>query len=101
MPQPEGKYKTELKKRMQARFPDAIILKNDEQLCPGIFDLVMLWGPWYAAIEVKRNASAPYRPNQEYYLNSVVQMGGLAFTLYPENEEEVLNEIQHSFEACG
>lgn len=101
MPQPEGKYKTELKKRMQARFPDAIILKNDEQLCPGIFDLVMLWGPWYAAIEVKRNAAAPYRPNQEYYLNSVAQMGGLAFTLYPENEEEVLDEIQQSFEACG
>jgi hypothetical protein len=101
MAQPEGKYKTELKKRMQARFPDAIILKNDEQLCPGIFDLVMLWGPWYAAIEVKRNAAAPYRPNQEYYLDLVVQMGGLAFTLYPENEEEVLNEIQQSFEACG
>jgi 4-amino-4-deoxy-L-arabinose transferase-like glycosyltransferase len=101
MVQLEGKYKTELKKRMEARFPGAIILKNDEQLLPGIFDLIILWGPWYAAVEVKRNATARYRPNQEYYLNRVVEMGGLAFTLYPENEEEVLDEIQQSFEACG
>jgi hypothetical protein len=101
MAQPEGKYKTELKKRMEARFPGAIILKNDEQLCPGIFDLIILYGPWYAAVEVKRNATARYRPNQEYYLDLVQRMGGLAFTLYPENEEEVLDEIQQSFEACG
>ncbi|HKU52655.1 MAG TPA: hypothetical protein VJQ25_09330 [Nitrospira sp.] len=97
----EGDYKTELKKRMESRFPGAIILKNDEQLCQGIFDLTMLWGPWYAAIEVKRSRTARYRPNQEYYLEEVLKMGGLAFTLYPENEEEVLNEIQRSFEACG
>lgn len=101
MAQPEGRFKTELKKRMEVRFPGAIILKNDEQLCPGIFDLVILYGPWYAAVEVKRNGTAPYRPNQEYYLDLVQRMGGLAFTLYPENEEEVLDEIQRSFEACG
>lgn len=101
MGQLEGKYKTELKKRMEERFPGALILKNDEQLCPGIFDLVIMWGPWYAAVEVKRNAKAAYRPNQEYYLQRVVDMGGLAFTLYPENEEEVLDAIQQSFEACG
>ena len=101
MAQLEGRYKTELKKRMEARFSGAIILKNDEQLCPGIFDLVILWGPWYAAVEVKRSATARYRPNQEYYLDEVRRMGGLAFTLYPENEEEVLDEIQQSFEACG
>jgi hypothetical protein len=97
----ENQYKTELKNRMETRFPGALILKNDEQLLQGIFDLVMLWGPWYAAIEVKKDADAPYRPNQEYYLDRVVKMGGLAFTIYPENEEEVLYEIQRSFQACG
>jgi hypothetical protein len=101
MAQPEGKYKTELRKRIEARFPGTIVLKNDEQLLPGIFDLVILWGPWYAAVEVKRNRDAPYRPNQEYYLDEVRRRGGLAFTIYPENEEEVLDEIQQSFEACG
>lgn len=99
MPRLESKYKTDLKKRMERRFVGAIILKNDEQLCPGIFDLVMLWGEQYAAIEVKRNPSAPYRPNQPYYLEKVEKMGGLSFTIYPENEDEVLNAIQYAFES--
>lgn len=97
----EGDYKTLLVKRMKSRWPDAIILKNDEQLCQGIFDLTIMYGPWYAAVEVKRSRTAKYRPNQEYYLQKVLDMGGLAFTLYPENEEEVLDEIQRSFQACG
>lgn len=97
----ENEYKRELKKRMEARFPGAIILKNDEQLLQGIFDMTMLWGPWYAAIEAKRDCEAPYQPNQLHYLGLVEEMGGLAFTIYPENEEEVLDAIQRSFEARG
>lgn len=77
----ENAYKSGLVKRMEARFPGAIILKNDEQLIQGIFDITMLWGPYYAVVEVKKDASAPYRPNQEHYLYLVSNMGGLAFTL--------------------
>lgn len=97
----ENDYKRGLKKRIELRFPGCIVLKNDEQLLQGIFDMTILWGPYYAAVEVKKDADAPYRPNQEHYLEKVLEMGGLAFTLYPENEEEVLDEIQRSFQACG
>lgn len=97
----ENDYKRALRLRIENRFPDCIVLKNDEQMIQGIFDMTILWGPYYAALEVKRSADAPYRPNQEHYLQQVLDMGGLAFTIYPENEEEVLDEIQRSFQACG
>ncbi len=97
----ENEYKRGLKKRIESRFPDCIILKNDEQMLQGIPDMTILWGPWYAVLEVKRNALAPFRPNQEYYLNEVLKMNGIAFVIYPEIEEEVLDALQHSFEARG
>lgn len=97
----ENAYKKGLKERIEGRFPGCIVLKNDEQLLQGIFDMTILWGPYYAAIEVKKDANAPYRPNQEHYLYLVDSMGGIAFTIYPENEEEVLDEIQRAFQAQG
>jgi len=97
----ENAYKAELKKRIEERFPGCIVLKNDEQLRQGIFDMTILWGPYYAAVEVKKDADAPYQPNQLYYLARVQEMAGLAFTIYPGVEEEVLDEIQRSFQACG
>lgn len=97
----ENEYKRGLKKRIEERFPDCIVLKNDELMIQGIPDMTVLWGPWYAVLEVKRSAIAPFRPNQEWYLNEIVKMDGIAFVIYPENEEEVLDALQQSFEARG
>lgn len=97
----ENEYKRGLKNRIMRRFPGCIVLKNDEQMIQGIPDMTILWGPWYVVLEVKRSENAPYRPNQEHYLNRVLEMGGIALTIYPENEEEVLDAIQQSFEARG
>lgn len=97
----ENEYKRGLKKRIESRFPDCLVLKNDEQLLQGIFDMTILYGPWYAVLEVKRDATAPFQPNQEWYLDEVSRMGGIAFVIYPENEEEVLDALQRSFQACG
>lgn len=97
----ENEYKRGLKKRIQDRFPGCIVLKNDEQLIQGIFDMTILYGPFYAVLEVKRSKDAPMRPNQDHYLERVINMGGIAFFIYPEIEEKVLDEIQRSFQACG
>jgi hypothetical protein len=97
----ENEYKRGLKKRIEERFPGCIVLKNDEQLLQGIFDMTILWGPYYCALEVKRSERAPMRPNQGHYLEEVIKMGGIAFIIYPENEEEVLYEIQRAFQAQG
>lgn len=97
----ESQYQGEVKKRLEARFPGCLILKNDEQLIQGIFDLTMLYGRFYVALEVKRDATAPKQPNQDYYIDLIVQQGGMAAFIYPEIEEEVLDALQQSFEAHG
>lgn len=92
----ENKYKSELRQRISDRFPGCIILKNDEQLISGIPDMTILYGPYWAVLEVKRNARAPFEPNQEHYLEYLNGMG-FASVIYPEIEEEVLDAIQRAF----
>jgi len=94
----ENEYKRGLKKRIEQRFPDCIVLKNDEQMLQGIPDMTILWGPCYAILEVKSSLDAPFRPNQEYYLTKVAEMGGIAFVICPENEEEVLSAVQRAYQ---
>ena len=96
----ESKYKSELMGRIERRFPGAFFLKNDEQLLPGIPDLLILWGRRWAALEVKRDLKEMQRPrpNQPYYVDLLDGMSFAAF-IYPGNEEEVLDALQRSFEA--
>lgn len=94
----ENEYKRGLKKRIEERFPDCIVLKNDEQMLQGIPDMTILWGIFYAVLEVKRSLDAPFRPNQEYYLQEISKMGGISFVICPENEEEVLSAVQRAFQ---
>lgn len=94
----ENEYKRGLKIRIENRFPGCIVLKNDEQMLQGIPDMTILWGPQYVVLEVKRSADSPFRPNQQHYLNKISDMGGIAFVIYPENEEEVLDAIQHAYQ---
>jgi hypothetical protein len=97
----ENDYQLGLRKRIEERFPDCIVLKNDEQLCQGIFDLTVMYGPCYAALEVKRdlNEARNPGPNQAYYLARVAEMGAFSAFIYPEIEEEVLDALQRAFEA--
>ena len=97
----ENEYKRGLKKRIEDRFPGCIVLKNDEQMLQGIPDMTILWGHCYAILEVKRSLDAPFRPNQEHYLQEISKMGGIAFVICPENEEEVLYAVQHAFQIVG
>jgi hypothetical protein len=95
----ENAYKRGLKRRIEERFPGCLVLKNDEQLVQGIPDMLVLFGPYYALLEVKSSRDAPMRPNQAYYITQVLDMDGIAFFIYPENEDEVLDEIQRAFES--
>lgn len=92
----EKDFQRTLIQDLHNRFPDAIVKKNDSGHIQGIPDLSVDIGPYSYHLEVKRSANAPYRPNQEYYLNKYNEMGGWARTIYPENKEEVLNEMEQT-----
>ena len=97
MPKKENKYQHELIGKLKSMFPECIILKNDANYVQGIPDLSIFYGKHWAMLETKRDAKATHRPNQDYYVNKANSMSFSRF-VYPENEEEVLNDLQHAFE---
>lgn len=94
----ENEYQAHLIKLLRAMFPGCFILKNDTDYLQGVPDLLILYRNKWAMLEVKASATSPSRPNQEYYVDMLNEMSYSAF-IYPENEEQVLYEIQQAFRA--
>lgn len=92
----ESKFKTELRKDIEARLPGAIVLHIDPTEIQGIPDLLVLYGNTWAALEGKRNCNASHRPNQDYYVNLMNRMSFASF-IFPENKEEVLDAMEQAF----
>lgn len=93
----ERKYQAELIKKLRRRFPDCVILKNDSGYMQGVPDLILLWNDRWAMLEVKASYDSEEQPNQQWYVDRLNEMSFAAF-IYPENEDEVLDEIQRQFE---
>ena len=93
----ENEYQSKLIKKIKERFPDAIVLKNDPNYKQGIPDLTILNGNKWAALETKRSEDAPHRPNQDYYVDKMNKMSFSSF-IFPENEQEVLDAMERSFQ---
>lgn len=95
----ENKYQAALIKKLKIRFPDCLVLINDPTQIQGIPDLTILWRKRWAMLEVKVSKDAPRRPNQEHYVELCKTMLSYAAFIYPENEEEILRELERAFEA--
>lgn len=94
----ESKIQSELIKDLEVLFPGCLILKGNSEYRQGIPDLIMLFGERWAALEVKRSANAPLRPNQAYYVDKLDHMG-FAAIVYPENRNHILDALQNYFGA--
>ncbi len=92
----ENKYQASLIKKLKNRFPGCMVLKNDSSYCQGIPDLIALHGKRWATLEVKKNEKASKQPNQEYYVGKMDDMSFSRFVC-PENEDEVLDELDRHF----
>jgi hypothetical protein len=93
----ERDYQPILIKRLRREFPGCVILKNDTDYMQGVPDLTVLFKDKWAMLEVKASANAPVQPNQEFYVRQFNEMSYAAF-VYPENEEEVIRELQRAFQ---
>lgn len=94
----ERRYQADLIKTIRLRIPDCVIIKNDSGYMQGVPDLLILCRDRWAMLEVKASEDAAVQPNQEYYIELLGEMSFAAF-IYPENEEDVLDELQRSLTA--
>lgn len=100
MAKKENAFQAELIRDLKVVFPGCVILKNDPNYIQGIPDVLILYKDKWAMLECKRNSKASHRPNQQYYVDKLGAMSYAAF-IYPENREDILNELQHAFGVCG
>lgn len=91
----ERDYQAKLIKKIKKRLPECIVMKQDANYKQGIPDILILNKDKWAALEVKQNEDSPHRPNQDYYVEKMNSMSYASF-IFPENEEDVLNEIQQT-----
>lgn len=83
-------------KELKNTFEGCVVLKNDSSYLQGVPDLLVLHKDKWATLEVKKEAKASRRPNQEYYVDKMNEMSFSRF-VYPENKDEVLDELKHYF----
>lgn len=92
----EREFQSKLIKELKLMFKGCLILKNDPDYIQGIPDLLILHRDKWAALEVKKSNKASQRPNQKYYIDKMNEMSFASF-IYPENKEEVLYDLQQTF----
>lgn len=93
----ERVYQGQLIRLIGELFPGCVILKNDSSYLPGIPDLTIFYRNRWAMLEVKASENAAEQPNQEFYVDQLNKMSFAAF-IYPENQEDVLRDLQFALE---
>jgi hypothetical protein len=92
----ETKFRIDLVHELEDLFDGCIILLGNSSYIQGIPDILILWRDRWAALECKDRRTARKEPNQQYYVNKMNEMSFAAF-VYPENKDDVLNDLQHAF----
>lgn len=101
MPRLESEFKPQFHSNLERLFPGCVLLKQDAEFTQGIPDTLMLFEHMWAAFEVKRKmptSLSDFRPNQPWWLARLNEMS-YAACVYPENEQEVLNDLEFLFAA--
>ena len=96
MAQTEAQYQSKVIRKIKTLFPGCVVLKNDSGYQQGIPDWTILYGPFWAALEIKAATKSARQPNQEYFIKYLGSMSFAAF-IYPENEREVLSALEQAF----
>lgn len=92
----ESKFQKEFIDKVKARYPGSVALKNDSSYIQGFPDWTILYEDKWAVLEMKKERGARKQPNQEYYVDKLNKMSFSRF-VFPENEEEVLDDLDTLF----
>lgn len=95
----ETKFQANLKSKINKTYgkDKCYIHKTECNDYQGIPDLCVTYRGKAAYLECKRSATASHRPNQDYRVKKINEDGGFARVVYPENEDEVLKEMEEYF----
>jgi hypothetical protein len=93
----ESIYQASLIKKIQTIFPDCFIVKNDPSVNQGVPDLLLLVKDKWMMLETKRSKKSAVRPNQGFFVDKFNRMSYASF-VHPDNEEQVLSELQSLFD---
>jgi len=94
----EKEFQSDLIVELEQALPDALIFKNEWR--QGFPDLTILYKDRWALLECKAYEKASHRPNQDYYVELTNQMSFARF-IFPENKQEVLNELYQTLGVEG
>jgi hypothetical protein len=92
----ESKYQAKLIQKLEDLFPGCFILKNDSSYKPGVPDIIILFLDMWAMLEIKLTENSHIQPNQSYYVKLLNSMSFASF-INPDNEEDVLYDLQFAF----
>ena len=92
----ESGFQDKLIKDLKSLVPGGMVFKMDQ--IQGIPDLLGLYKDKWFSLECKKSANAKRQPNQEYYVGLMNDMSFSRF-ICPENKEEVLHELQQTFQS--
>ena len=92
----ERDFQSKLIAELKEEFEGCMVMKLDSSYIQGIPDLLVLYNDKWAVLEVKRSSNAKHRPNQDYYVRRMDEMSFSRF-IYPENQEEVFDELRQVF----
>lgn len=94
----ENVFQKKLIQEIKRLFRGCMVFKMNANYIQGFPDLLVLYKKKWAALECKQSKNAHHQPNQDHYINRLDKMSFARF-IYPENREEVLNELQQTFKS--
>ena len=94
----EREFPAKVIKEIKDRLPGCIVLKNDASYIQGIPDLLVLHNNRWGMLECKKAKTSKHQANQDYYVNKANSMS-FARIIFPENKEEVLNDLQQALQS--
>lgn len=92
----ESKFKKQFQSKLEERTKGIDLDFFNWQGSRSRPDMIILGTNVWATLEFKRSKNASAQPNQDYHIDRLAKKGYARF-VYPENEEEVLDDLEELF----